>query len=87
VLTGKVAGLPAAATHTLGAALQTASATPGARGQVVAHAAKDAYVQGFGLTLVIAAGVALAASALIAWLLRPNAHVAVPQQDVAFEAA
>jgi MFS transporter, DHA2 family, integral membrane protein len=87
VLAGKVAGLPAAASHTLGAALQTASATPGARGQVVAHAAKDAYVQGFGLTLVIAAGVALAASALIAWLLRPNAHLAVPQEDIAFEAA
>jgi predicted MFS family arabinose efflux permease len=86
VLAGKVAGLPAAASHTLGAALQTASKTPGARGAVVAHAARDAYVQGFDLTLVIAAAVALAASGLIAYLLRPNAHVAV-QDTVALEAA
>ena len=87
VLSGKVAGLSADASHTLGAALQSAAASPGERGAVVAHAARDAYVQGFDLTLVIAAAVALASSALIAYLLRPNAHVPVAQREMALEAA
>ena len=81
-------GPPAAAGHSLGAALQHASTLPGGRGGRSPNAARDAYVHGFDTTLLIAAAVALAASGLIAWLLRPDAAVAVvATEDVELEAA
>ncbi len=87
-ISDKVADLPSAAGRSLGAALQHASTLPGGRGATVANAARDAYVHGFDTTLLIAAAVALAASGLIAWLLRPDAAVAVvATEDVELEAA
>jgi EmrB/QacA subfamily drug resistance transporter len=83
----KVVGLPAGAGHSLGAALQTAAALPGERGAVVASAARDAYAQAFDTTLVIGAVVALLASGLIAWLLRPNVPVPFEDEVVELEAA
>jgi EmrB/QacA subfamily drug resistance transporter len=84
----KVVGLPASATKSLGAALQTASRLPGGRSAALAGGARDAYVSGFGSTLLIAAAVALAASGLIAYLLRPAPAVAAEEADVsALEAA
>jgi EmrB/QacA subfamily drug resistance transporter len=83
----KVTGLPAGAGHSLGAALQTAAKLPGPRGTILASAARDAYVQGFDTTLVVAAVVALLASGLVAWLLRPNASVPVEGRVTELEAA
>jgi hypothetical protein len=84
-ISGAITGLPAAARSSLGAALQTAGTLPDARGAAVARSARDAYVSGFRGTLVIAALVAVAASGVISWLLRPNVPVAVqvPAQVVA----
>ena len=87
VLAGSVAGLPAAARASLGAALQSAATLPGARGAALANGARAAYVSGFDATLVIAAIVAIAASGLISWLLRPNAAVVVTEQAPAGLAA
>ena len=70
-------GLPAAARSSLGAALQAAATVPGTRGAAVTHAAQQAYVNGLDATLVVAALVAVAASGVIAFLLRPNAHAVV----------
>jgi EmrB/QacA subfamily drug resistance transporter len=87
-ITDRVADLPSGAGHSLGDALQRAATLPGARGTELASTARDAYVHGFDTTLMIAAGVALLASGLIAWLLRPNAPVTVEAQDgVEYEAA
>jgi EmrB/QacA subfamily drug resistance transporter len=72
-----VAGLPAAARSSLGRALQTAGTLPDARGAALVRSARNAYVSGFRGTLVIAALVAVAASGIISWLLRPNVSVAV----------
>jgi EmrB/QacA subfamily drug resistance transporter len=84
-LSGAATALPAAARSSLGAALQAAGTLPGARGRAVADGARAAYVSGFRGTLVIAAFVAVAASGIISWLLRPNASVAeqAPSQIVA----
>ena len=86
-ITDKIADLPAAASHSLGAALQHASTLPDGRGATVADAARDAYVHGFDTTLVIAAAIAFLASGLIAWLLRPDAAAAVADDIVDLEAA
>ena len=75
----KVSGLPAAATRSLGAALEHAATLPGGRGAAVASAARDSYVHGFDTTLVFAATVALLASGLIAFLLRPAPALAVEE--------
>ena len=83
----KVSGLPAAATRSLGAALEHAATLPGGRGAAVASAARDSYVHGFDTTLVIAAIVALLASGLIAFLLRPQPAVAVEEDALELEAA
>jgi hypothetical protein len=74
---GALAGLPSAGRASLGAALQAASTVPGGRGIAVAHAAQQAYVNGLDVTLVVAALVAVAAAAVISFLLRPNAQVVV----------
>jgi MFS transporter, DHA2 family, integral membrane protein len=86
-ITDRVGDLPAAASRSLGAALDHASTLPGARGAGVASAARDAYVHGFDTTLAIAATVALLASGLIAWLLRPRTAEAVADDAIELEAA
>jgi MFS family permease len=65
----------AAARRSLGSALERASTLPSGRGPALADAARHAYVHSFDTTLVIAATVALAASALVAWVLRPAPDV------------
>jgi hypothetical protein len=87
-ISGAVSGLPTAARSSLGGALQTAGTLPGARGAAVANSARAAYVSGFRGTLVIAALVAVAASGIISWLLRPNVSVAVQTEaQIVAEAA
>ena len=84
-----ITSLPAsarAARSSLGAALQTAATLPGADGPALARAARQAYVHAFDITLLVAVGVALLASALVAWVLRPSPTVAV-DESVALEAA
>ena len=87
VVTDRISGLPADAGHSLGAALQRAATLPGPRGAAVADAARHAYVQGFDTTLLVAATVAVLASGLIAWLLRPNVPATAEQAVVELEAA
>jgi fucose permease len=65
-----VRGLPEQATHSLAAALQHAHSAGGLRGEVVAQAARGAFVDAFSTTLWIAVAVAVVASGLVAWLLR-----------------
>jgi predicted MFS family arabinose efflux permease len=64
---------PVESTHSLAEALQSAAATGGARGAEIAAAARSSFVDSFSATLWVAVGVALVASALVAWLLRPAA--------------
>jgi EmrB/QacA subfamily drug resistance transporter len=87
VVSSDIAQLPADASHSLGAALQHAATLPGAQGDAFATAARHAYVQGFDTALLIAAGAALFASALIGWLLRPTGEVPVEEHAVELEAA
>src|SRR5438874_11075980 len=75
-----------AARSSLGAALQTAATLPGRDGPALAHAARQAYVHAFDITMLVAVGVALLASALVSWVLRPPSTVAV-EEPIAFEAA
>jgi hypothetical protein len=70
-----VGSLPDSATHSLADALQHASTLSGARGSVVAAAARDAYVHAFDTTLIVATVVVVIAAGLVSWLLRPNATV------------
>jgi EmrB/QacA subfamily drug resistance transporter len=88
VVTAGLGNIPAAATRSLGSALQTASTLPGARGAVLAEHARRAYVHAFDTTLTIAVAVALAAAVLVSWLLRPAPSEAVEaDHEVAVEAA
>ena len=85
-------GLPAKATHSLAEALQHASAVGGVRGGNIAVAARDSFVTAFDSTLWIAMAVVLAASGLVAWLLRPAATDKVDAEmaadaEMALEAA
>src|SRR5947207_60691 len=73
-----------AARSSLGAALQTAATLPGRDGPALAHAARQAYVHAFDITMLVAVGVALLASGLVSWVLRPSSTVAV-EESVAFE--
>jgi len=85
---GSVKGLPAAATNSLAEALQHAAAVGGARGGSIAGLARDSFANAFDSTLWIAALVVLAASGLVAWLLRPAAAEAVDEEpELALEAA
>ena len=70
---GALQGAPANATHSLAEALRAATATGGAQGAEIAAVARTSFVDAFGSTLWVAVGVALVASALVAWLLRPSA--------------
>jgi EmrB/QacA subfamily drug resistance transporter len=86
----RISGLPATAhgaTASLGAALQTANTMPGANGATFANAARHAYVHAFDATLVVTVIVALLASGLVWWVLRPAPAVQVEEEPAAFEAA
>jgi hypothetical protein len=82
---GRIAGLPPAAqaaTGSLGAALRTANALPGPTGTALASAARHAYVHAFDTTLLVTVAVALLASGLISWLLRPATEKQFAQDAV-----
>jgi EmrB/QacA subfamily drug resistance transporter len=87
----RIAGLPVAAhaaTGSLGAALQASRGLPSPVGQAVAAAARRAYVHAFDTTLVVTVVVALLASGLVAWLLRPPSAQEPEHEDaLAMEAA
>jgi len=53
--------------------LQHAQTIGGPRGDVVAHAARGAFVDAFDATLWVAAAVALVTAGMVAWLLRSKA--------------
>jgi EmrB/QacA subfamily drug resistance transporter len=76
-------GMPASAgpaRDSLGAAL---GGSPG-----LADTARHAYVHAFSMTLLVMVGVALVASALVSWMLRPQpVAVAAEEQAVALDAA
>jgi EmrB/QacA subfamily drug resistance transporter len=77
-----------AAAASLGAGLEAAAALPGPAGADLTHAARAAYVHGFDITLLMAVGVALLASALVSFVLRPSAVGAVDESvAVGVEAA
>jgi EmrB/QacA subfamily drug resistance transporter len=81
-------GLPASASHSLAEALTRAAAVGGVRGDVIATAARHAFVNAFDTTLLVAAVVVAVAAGLISWLLRPAATEAIdvhaePAIDVA----
>jgi EmrB/QacA subfamily drug resistance transporter len=83
-MASRLVGFPAAAhgaTGSLGAALQAAASLPRSTGATLAASARLAYVHAFDLTIGVTVVVALLASALVAWLLRPVA--AVEKRDVA----
>jgi hypothetical protein len=87
----RIAGLPLAAradVSSLGAALRTARQLPGPTADVLARAARQSYVHAFDLTLVVAVVVAMLASGLVAWLLRPGLTVEFEDEPaVAYEPA
>jgi EmrB/QacA subfamily drug resistance transporter len=90
-IAGRIAGLPAAA-HTgvgsLGAALQTARGLSAPTADLLARAARQSYVHAFDLTLIVTVAVAVLASGIVAWLLRPAPVIAVEEREAAvFEAA
>jgi EmrB/QacA subfamily drug resistance transporter len=88
-LSGAVSGLPSHATRSLADALIHAGTVGGARGGLIADAAREAYVHAFDSTLWIALGVVVVASALVSWLLRPAAmtHAEALEASFAVETA
>ena len=86
-----VAGLPAAAhdaTASLGAALQTAKGLDGPAAAHLTAVARRGYVHAFDQTMVVTVAVALFASALVSWLLRPPKETVEQSEAVlAVEAA
>jgi hypothetical protein len=86
----RISGLPATAhgaAASLGAALQTAKTMPGASGATLANAARHAYVHAFDATLMVTVIVAILASSLVWWVLRPAPAVQTEEEPAAFEAA
>ncbi len=81
-----VSNLPDRATHSLADALQSAVNVGGARGTVIAQAARTAFVDAFTITLWIAAVTVVVASALVGWLLRPEARAKADAMVAAEEA-
>jgi EmrB/QacA subfamily drug resistance transporter len=65
-------GVAHVATSSIGAALQNAASLPRAQGTALADLARHAYTHAFDQTLVVSTMVALLASVLVAWLLRPQ---------------
>jgi len=91
-VTARIAGLPApahAATASLGAALRAANGLPGPDGSALVAAARQSYVHAFDLTMVVTVAVALMASGLVVWLLRPATATAgaVEEEVAVLEAA
>ena len=77
-----------AATASLGAALQTARTLPRPAGDALAAGARQAYVHAFDTTMVVSVAIALFASGLVAWLLRPQPVEHAEDEDaLAVEAA
>jgi hypothetical protein len=73
-LTSSLAHLPATAhgaASSLGAALQTSATLPSSERAALATAARHSYVHAFDATMILAAGLALLASGVVSWLLRP----------------
>jgi EmrB/QacA subfamily drug resistance transporter len=87
----RIAGLPVAAhavTASLGSALQTANSLPRPSGLALAAAARQSYVHAFDLTIGVTVVVALLASCLVAWLLRPVPdHAITEERSLSLEAA
>ncbi|MCU1451402.1 MAG: drug resistance transporter, EmrB/QacA subfamily [Acidimicrobiales bacterium] len=87
----RIAGLPAtahAATGSLGAALEAAHGLPSGSAAALTAAARHSYVHAFDLTLMATVVVALAASGLVSWLLRPAPREAeILEETPALEAA
>jgi MFS transporter, DHA2 family, integral membrane protein len=86
----RIAGLPAtahAATGSLGAALETAHGLPSGSAASLSAAARQSYVHAFDITLMVTVVVALAASALVSWLLRPAPREQEVAEVPALEAA
>jgi hypothetical protein len=71
------AGLAAAASKSVGAAVQIGNEMGGSAGRSIAAAGKAAYVDAMGLALVVASGVALVAAILVGRYL-PNQVVERP---------
>src|SRR5438270_3018973 len=85
----RIVDIPATSTvanGSLGSALQASRALPRPSGAALATAARASYVHAFDLTLMVIVAVALFASALVAWLLRP-APAEVAEETLALEAA
>jgi hypothetical protein len=82
-LEGTLGGLPAGASRSLADTLAFASQA-GARGGIIADAAREAYVNAFDFTLWICCAVVVVAAGVVAWLLRPAAGRAVVR-DVVLE--
>ncbi|MDQ1394028.1 MAG: hypothetical protein QOF30_3005 [Acidimicrobiaceae bacterium] len=83
-ITHRIAGLPDAAhsaTASLGAALQASTALPRPSAGALVAAARESYVHAFDLTIAVTTLVALLASGLVWWLLRP-VSVEVADMDV-----
>jgi EmrB/QacA subfamily drug resistance transporter len=80
-LSSALHNLPTTATHSLAEALRQAQVVGGTRGDLIAHAARNSYVDAFDATLLIATVVAIVAAGLVSFLLRPNATV--PAEDPA----
>jgi EmrB/QacA subfamily drug resistance transporter len=71
----RIVGLPVAAhsaTGSLGAALQASTALPRPTAEALVSAARESYVHAFDLTIAVTTVVALMASGLVWWLLRPT---------------
>jgi MFS family permease len=85
-LASSLGHLPAAAHaagSSLGAALQTAGTLSRPAGTALATAARHSYVHAFDATMFLSVGLALLASGLVSWLLRParvTAERQVPAQ-------
>jgi EmrB/QacA subfamily drug resistance transporter len=88
-LSSSLAHLPAAAhgaASSLGAALQTAATLPSQEKQALATAARHSYVHAFDATMILACGLALLASGVVSWLLRPARATAERQVPATLEA-
>ena len=85
VITGDVDGLPSTASHSVGGALQHASTLPGPTAGTVSRAAQEAFVKAFNTTSWIAMFIALVASGVIAWLLRPRTADELSSEEFADE--
>jgi EmrB/QacA subfamily drug resistance transporter len=86
----RIATLPASAhagVSSLGAALQTAQSLPATSAEQLARAARQSYVYALDLTLAMTIVVAVLASGVVAWLLRPVPVAGVEEVTAAFEAA